>query len=256
MFLKGWKSDVLKKNKTRIDVEKPVVDHLAELRYRLIIVIATITVMTVFLYSKVPIIVSFIKKPIEKFKLDFAFFSVTEGFVTRFKLALILSTIIFIPLIVYQVIAFVGPGLKKEEKKLVYKTLASIFPVFILGAVFGYIMIVPTALNFLITFGNSYMTPVLSGDKYLVFIMMLSTSLGISFTIPVILIFLVKLKLLTTKMVRKTRKYILLAILIGEGIIVSDFSSFIIIAIPIIIVFEIGVFIARVIEKKDKKDKK
>ncbi len=253
--MKGWIRAVLKKkqNKNKIDTEMQVSEHLSELRYRLIIVIALITVMTVFLYTKVPVIIRYIKRPIERFALDFAFFSMTEGFVTRFKLAFIIAVIILIPLILHQLLSFIGPGLRKEEKKVIYKALLFILPAFIAGAVFGYFMIVPTALNFLITFGNSYMTPVLSGDKYIVFIAMLTSALGVSFTIPVFMIFLGKLGILSSKGIRKIRKFILISLLIGEGIIVSDINSFILIAIPVILIFELSVLIVRFIEKRREK---
>ena len=244
---------MLKKKDSKPEVEISIYDHLDELRIRLIKVIASIVVMTILLYSQFPRIILFLSQPIKSFNLEFVFFSMTEAFITRLKLAFVLAIVLVAPLILYQFIAYVGPGLKSHEKKILYRLMALILPSFFAGAVFCYFAIVPIVLEFLITYGTSYMTPVLSGDKYFTFITMLCVIVGISFTIPIILLQLGKLGILSSRIMKKARKYILAAVLLGEGIIVNDITSFLLIAAPFVIIYEINLWILIIIEKRREK---
>ncbi|MCX7923875.1 MAG: twin-arginine translocase subunit TatC [Clostridia bacterium] len=240
------------------DVDLPVIEHLAELRKRLITIIVPLLISITVFYYKAPLLISFLKKPISGFGLEFAFFSMTEAFIARLKLATLASLIILSPLILYQILAFIGPGLRGKEKRLLYTALLCLSITFASGAVFSYVVLTPYTLNFLISYGESYMTPVLSGDRYLSFIAILSLVMGITFTIPVILIFLAKLGLLNSKMLRKARKYIILVLLAVEGIIVpaGDLIAYVLIAAPVIVLYELSIWIVFFMERKRKRAEK
>ena len=239
-----------KENKIREDIDRPVSDHLQELRKRLVIVFLSLLAATTFFYFITPSIIDLLKQPVKSFNLEFAFFTMTGAFTTRLKLALITSIVTLSPLIYFELMAFIGPGLTLKERKLVYKSFFTVVPMFAAGLVFGYIFIVPKALNFLIAYGSLYMNPVLSGEKYLSFMALLCILIGIIAAIPVILIYMARLGLLSSKLLKKIRKFIIFTLLIGEGIIVGDLMSFMIIGLPFIIVYEVSLCIVIFIEKR------
>lgn len=245
-----------KMRKQKEDIDKPVSEHLAELRKRLIIIFLSIIIGTIILYSQAPVIIDILKKPVDNFRLEFAFFTMTGAFTIRLKLAFVASLILLSPVIYYQLMAFIGPGLRSGEKKLVYKAIFFIVPIFVAGSVFSYVFIVPKALYFLISYGSTYMNPVLSGEKYLSFIALLCILIGVVFTIPVILIFLGRLGILKSSLLRKVRRFIILTVLLGEGIIAADIMTFIAIGIPFIIVYEMSLWVVVLIEKRREKQEK
>lgn len=238
------------KKKVKEDIDKPVFEHLAELRIRLIFVFLSLVVLTVIIYTQTPLLINILKEPIHNFNIDFVFFTITGAFTTRLKLAFITSIILLSPFIYYQLMAFVGLGLTSGERKLVYKAIIYIVPIFIAGVAFGYAFIVPKTLNFLIIFGSKYMSPMLSGEKYLIFIALLCVLVGIITTIPIFFILLARLGILSSLWLKKVRKFIIFTVLIGEGMIASDFMSFLLIGLPFIIVYEISIWIVILIEKR------
>lgn len=239
--------------KIKEDIDKPVYDHLSELRTRLIIIFSSMLIATIFLYTKTPFLIKMLSNPIYGFRLEFAYFTFTGAFTARLKLAFIATIIIVSPLAYQQLMAFIGPGLTKGERRLVYNSIFFVVPVFITGAVLGFIFIVPKVLSFLISYGSSYMDPMLSGEKYLSFVGLLCVLIGIISTIPVIMIFLGKLGILSSSLLKKVRKFIIFTVLLGEGIIAGDLTTFIMIGVPFIIVYEASILIVIIIEKRRKR---
>lgn len=238
------------KKRVHDDSDKPVLEHLAELRRRLIVTVSSVFLLTIILYVKALQIIDFLKLPIKAYHLQLAFFDMTGAFTLRIKLAFLASLVILFPLIAYQVIAFISPGLTEKEYKLICKALFTVIPLFLAGAAFGYFLLIPPVSKALITFGNSYMTAVLSGEDYLSFIAMLCVVSGVIFTVPAILVFLGKLGILSSSMLKKARSFIVFSVLIGEGLIVGDIMSFILLAVPLIVVYEISLWMVKRIEKR------
>lgn len=238
------------KKRVQDDSDKPVMEHLAELRRRLIVTGSSVCLLTIILYVKALLIIDFLKLPIKTYQMELAFFDMTGAFTLRLKLAFLASIVISFPLIIYQAIAFISPGLRDKEYNLIRKALFSTIPLFLTGAAFGYFLIVPPVSKVLITFGTSYMSAALSGEDYLSFIAMLCVMSGIIFTIPAVLIFLGKLGILSSSFLKKARAFIVFSVLIGEGMIVGDITSFILLAVPLIIVYEVSLWMVKRIEKR------
>lgn len=232
-----------------------VVEHLAELRKRLIIILSSIVVASTIIYNKVYYLIEMLMKPLAKFKLDLVYFSITEGFVTRMQVSLFVGTIIVSPIILSQAAAFINPGLNNKEKRFLYKNLFISSILFLFGMIFGYILILPYVLSFLIFYGQEYMTPLLSGSIYFSFIGILCFFIGIIFLIPYVIVILGKMALLNSKVLKKCRKYVIIATLTLEGLFISNGGLFICIlaAAPIFIFYEVCIWIVYFIERRREK---
>jgi sec-independent protein translocase protein TatC len=229
-----------------------VLEHLAELRRRLIIIAVAIIACTSILYYFAPRIARILFLPVAKFHLELAFFSPAEAFVTRVKLALIASVILVNPLIFYQIGAFILPGLTKAEKDGLAQILVRIIPLFSGGVFFGYWIITPIISGLLITFGQSYMTPVLSGDKYLSFVALFTVINGLLFIMPVIIVQLGKMGLLDFAKLKKGRKYLLVSPVVLETLIgsLNDPLSLLALTLPLVILYEATIWWVRWRERK------
>lgn len=239
-----------------VDNEMAVTEHLEELRRRIIVSSVSVFIATVILYNKILVVINFLMKPIEKFKLNFAYFSLTEGFITRLKVSLFAAIILVSPIIFYEIVAFISPGLTKREKKLLCFGVFYLSIFFLSGVVLGYVIILPYTLKFLITYSNSYMNPLLSGNMYFSFIGLFCTAVGITFIIPLIFLLLAKQKLIEVKTLMKWRKYVLAAVVAVELCFVPsvDLVIFLIIMLPVIVLYEVNIWIfyfrEKIINKK------
>lgn len=236
--------------------EMSVVDHLRELRKRIIIIICFIALVSIIIYSKVHYLIDFFMIPINKFDLELVYFSLTDGFIARMEISLVAGTIIVIPVILYQIAKFINPGLTKKEKKFLYKNLFFISILLISGMAFGYILLIPYVLRFLILYGEEYMNPLLSGITYFNFVGLFCFFIGLMFLIPYAIVLLGKLSLLTSKRLKKFRKYVIIVTLTLNGMFISNAGIIpcLFLAFPIIVFYEISIWIVKVIEKKRNKN--
>lgn len=231
-----------------------VTEHLQELRKRIIIALTAITIASVIAYSKIMYLIEIMIKPLGNFKSELVFTSITEGFITRFKLSIFVSVVVMSPIIFYQIIAFIIPGLTKKEKKLLYSSIFFLSLFFVFGTLFGYIVVLPYALDFLMFYSESYLTPFLSGSMYLGFIGVFCLITGIVFVIPLILIVLGKIGLISSKNLRKSRKYIILGMAAIELSFIpsTDILTFIVVALPITLLYELAIWIIYFSERRKK----
>ncbi|GIM28083.1 Sec-independent protein translocase protein TatC [Clostridium polyendosporum] len=232
--------------------EMSVVDHLHELRKRLIIIIAFVSVAAIITYDKVYYLIKILLVPIAKYNLELVYFSLTEGFTTRMEISLFIGVIVTSPVILYQVAAFINPGLTKKEKKFLYKNIFFVSILFFGGLIFGYTLTLPYTLSFLISYGQGYMTPLLSGSTYFNFIGVFCFLTGIMFLIPYLIVLLSKISLLSSSKLKKWRKYVIIFILTLEGLFISNAGllTCTLIAAPILLLYEISIWIVYFIEKR------
>jgi Tat protein translocase TatC len=168
------------------------------------------------------------------------------------ELALIASVILVNPLIFYQIGAFILPGLTKAEKDGLAQILVRIIPLFSGGVFFGYWIITPIISDLLITFGQSYMTSVLSRDKYLSFVALFTVINGLLFIMPVIIVQLGKMGLLDFAKLKKGRKYLLVSPVVLETLIgsLNDPLSLLALTLPLVILYEATIWWVRWRERK------
>ncbi len=174
-----------------------------------------------------------------------------EPLTLYFKVALYIAIAITMPLIVYQIIGFLAPGLTRREKRVVFGSLPFVSILFIGGVAYGYFVAAPRALLFLSNFLDDIFTWTPDGAEILNFFLTLMIGLGLSFQLPVIMFVLAKIGIVSAKKMREWRRYAYLMLVIVAAIITpsTDPVNMAVVAIPLVILYEVGVLISAIFAK-------
>jgi len=231
-----------------------LIEHLEELRKRIIYSISGIAIFSTvgFFFSK-----KILNLIIKQSNIQTAyFFSPAEAFSAQIKVAIFVGILISFPLILYQTWAFISPGLTKKELNLSLSYLFSGLVLFIIGIIFGYFILIPLGLKFFFSFGSESLQPLINISKYLNFIIWCLLGCGFLFQLPLLLFFLIKLDIIDIKTVTGHRAEAIVAILILCAIITptGDFFTLLLISLPLLLLFELSILVARISKRTTKKD--
>lgn len=199
------------------DLEMSLLDHLAELRTRIFIAIATVVVGIVGCFLFVNKIVYFLEVPAQGAK--FLQLSPGEYFFVSFKVAGYSGLLVSAPMILYQTVKFVLPGLTKREKRLVAPIVFGSSILFVAGIAFAYVALIPAALNFFINYGGDVVEQLWSIDRYFEFVLLLLFSTGLAFQIPVVQALLGLLGLVSSQQMLSGWRYVILGALVLGGVL-------------------------------------
>ncbi len=239
-------SNGVKKNNEK---ELPVYDHLLELRARLLWSIGAIIFFAVLSSFYSNDILSILKRA-GGLPEKLVYFSPYEGFLIYFKISLFFGAVFAIPVIFYQIWMFISPGLYEHEQKLIlpFVFLSSLF--FITGIIFSYFIGIPFITKILLKFGSEIkLSPKLGVDSYLDFILMISLVFGSIFEWPILICFLVKMRIVSIFTLIKKRKYAFLVSFIIAGVITPpDIISIFLLGFPIYLLYEAGILLAKFIK--------
>jgi sec-independent protein translocase protein TatC len=225
------------------DDKLPFTDHLDELRHRLIISVIGIGVGFAISYAFSQQILLLLQRPMPT---RLIFIAPTEAFFVNLKVALYAGLFLSIPLILFQVWKFVAPGLYEHERRYSYPFLIISTVLFLVGAAFAYLVILPIALHFLIAQGGEHWQPNITLSNYLAFCMRLLLAAGLIFEFPVMMYFLTKVGVVTPEFLVKNRKYAVLAAFVISAILTPpDVFSQVLLAIPLFLLFEASIFVAK-----------
>jgi sec-independent protein translocase protein TatC len=225
------------------DDKLPFTDHLDELRHRLIISVIGIGVGFAISYAFSQQILLLLQRPMPT---RLIFIAPTEAFFVNLKVALYTGLFLSIPLILFQVWKFVAPGLYEHERRYSYPFLIISTVLFLVGAAFAYLVILPVALHFLIAQGGELWQPNITLSNYLAFCMRLLLAAGLIFEFPVLMYFLTKVGVVTPEFLVKNRKYaVLVAFVLSAILTPPDVFSQILLAIPLFLLFEVSIFVAK-----------
>ncbi|MBM7037619.1 twin-arginine protein translocation system subunit TatC [Vibrio sp. qd031] len=232
-----------------VENTQPLISHLLELRDRLIKAIAAVLVVFIGLIYFSGDIYEFISKPLIDRLPEGATMIATDvasPFFTPLKLTLIASVFVAVPLILYQVWAFVAPALYKHEKKLVMPLLFSSSLLFYCGVAFAYFVVFPLVFGFFTAIslgGVEFATDIAS---YLDFVLALFLAFGIAFEVPVAIILLCWTGATDVPSLKKKRPYVVVAaFIVGMMLTPPDVISQTLLAVPMLILFEVGLLFAR-----------
>ena len=226
------------------------IEHLEELRKRILYSIASIALFTVagfFLAKK------FLDLIINRAALGTTyFFAPAEAFIAQIKVALFLGVVIAFPFLLYQSWAFIGPGLTRSEKRISLSYMGSGVIFFAAGIVFGYYILKPYGLRFLLSFGSETIQPLINIGKYLNFFIWCLLGSGLLFQLPLILFFLMKLGVVDVDTIRKHRPEAVVAVLILCAVITptGDFFTLLLLSVPLLLLFELSILVARLSKKR------
>ncbi len=234
--------------------------HLAELRKRLLISVAVLFVMFVICFGFWEHILDWMIVPLKEALpqgSNVIFTKVGEAFFTALKVSFFAAIICSLPVIFWQLWLFIAPGLYEHEKKLVLPFVIGATGMFILGAMFAYYVVFPYGFSYLINFGSQLFTALPSIGEYVGFFTKLMFGFGIAFELPVITFFLAKLGLVTDESLKSFFKYAIIIIFAVAALLTPpDVLSQLLMAGPLIILYGVSIFIAKMVNpaKKDKDD--
>ena len=247
-----------KPQKTQNDQEMTLTEHLEELRKRLIVCAVAVGVAfcVTYYFSKdlfrllmVPLLAVM---PPEQ---GLIFTGLPEAFFTYLKVALVAAVFVSAPVILYEIWRFVAPGLYSREKKYIFPFvfLSTLF--FVGGALFGYYVVFPFGFSFFVGFATDFIRPMPSVKEYFSFATRMLFAFGVVFELPVFTMFLSRIGLINHKMLIRQRKYAFLAVFVISAVLTPpDVMSQLMMAGPLLILYEISIIVSRIFGKKTIED--
>jgi sec-independent protein translocase protein TatC len=241
-----------------VEQTQPLISHLLELRNRLLRAMLAVLVIFVGLIYFASDIYVFVSSPLVERLPEGATMIATDvasPFFTPLKLTLIASIFVAVPFILYQVWGFVAPGLYKHERKLIMPLMFSSSLLFYCGVAFAYFVVFPLVFSFFTTISLGTVEFATDISSYLDFVLALFFAFGIAFEVPVAIILLCWTGATDPKSLSQKRPYIVVAaFVVGMMLTPPDMISQTLLAIPMCILFEVGLFFARFYVRKDQDD--
>lgn len=234
------------------DKKMPLLDHLIELRKRLLwSAVALILLFLVFFYFAEPIF-KFLSQPLQaRTNQPLVYTALTEAFFTYIKLSFFGAFLIGFPFFAGQIWLFVAPGLYRHERAAFLPFLISTPIMFYLGAAGVFYFVVPVAWDFFLGFQTESMQLLPRVSEYLSLLMQLMFAFGLAFELPVLLTLLVRVGIVSTTGLKQKRRYAIVAAFILAAVLTPpDVISQVSLAVPIIVLYEAAIVIGRMIEKK------
>jgi sec-independent protein translocase protein TatC len=231
-----------------------VVEHLTELRQRVIISLVGFVVAASVAYWFAPDIIRFFLRyytdATHGRAQHFVFTGPVDAFLTRLKVATYFGVVLSLPVWLWELWRFITPGLEKREKRYAVPFLVSSILLFACGGTVA-MVILPEALHWLLHAGGSELQPLLTADKYLTLVALMILAFGLAFEFPVVLMFLLIARVITTQQLRRRRRWAIVGIFAFAAIITpsQDPYSLFFMAIPMCLFYEGCIIIGRIMKR-------
>jgi sec-independent protein translocase protein TatC len=262
---------VIRRRGRRDPDQMTLIEHLEELRSRLIIAVLAIAVLSIVGFVFFNQIFALLLRPycealknipraavpaqlLENLQrgesCQLFFTSPVDPFLTRMKIGFFSGFLLALPVILWQLWRFVTPGLTQRERKLAVPFVASSVVLFAAGAFFA-MLIIPRGLSFLFSFGGEFLTPLLTADRYLSFLIVLVLVFGVSFEFPLILVFLAGARVITSAQLRRARRYAYfgLAVFAMVATPTGDPYTMLVMWVPLLLFYEAAIWAARAFKR-------
>ena len=231
-----------------VEQDKPILEHLLELRSRLLRIVIAILLVFLALYPFSDQLFAWLSGPLRAVLPENASMiavKVASPFLIPMKLAFISAIFIAVPYILYQIWAFVAPGLYHHERRLVWPLLFSSTVLFYLGAVFAYFVVFPLVFGFFARVAPEGVLPMTDIGEYLDFVLTLFFAFGAAFEVPIAVILLVYTGATTRQSLKDKRPYVVVgAFVIGMLLTPPDVLSQVLLAVPICLLYEVGILMS------------
>ena len=232
------------------DQGQPLIEHLLELRTRILHAMASILVIFLPLFYFANEIYLYISEPLRSFLPEGATMIATEvasPFLTPFKLTLVLSIFIAMPYILHQLWSFIAPGLYSKERKIAMPLLTSSIVLFYTGIAFAFYVVFPLVFGFFTSVAPEGVTVMTDINRYLDFVLKLFFAFGLAFEIPIATVLLIWSGATSSKNLAAKRPYVIVGcFVVGMLLTPPDIISQILLALPMWLLFESGIIFARV----------
>ena len=226
-------------------------DFIQDFRKRVFLIFALLLTGTIIGYYKANIAMTYLFNRVD----IVIFISPTEGFIAKLKIAFVLGIILTIPIILHIILSFIKRRfIMLSIKHTLVLTVIS-YLLFLIGSAFAIFIILPLGLTFLLGFATPDMQPMLSAGRYVSFATLLLLVFGITFQMPLIINILSKSGMITSTTLKEKRKYIIIGMFVLAGFLTPpDIVSQILLAVPLLFLYEISIFLAQLREKKLNKE--
>ena len=235
------------------DRELSLRKHLEELRKSLIIIVVALMVTTVVSFIFYEQIIDLLLRPAGDLNAGteggprLVFIEVTEMLAVTLKVSLVSGVVLAFPIILFQIVMFIAPGLTSKEKRYLFISMPVVALAFIGGVAFGYFILVPPAMDFLLNWGSDIATPMIRIGNYVNVMVMLLFWMGVVFETPVVMFVLAKLGIVSWRGFARWRRYWVVVAFILGALITPTFDPInqSLVAVPLIVLYEAGIWLAR-----------
>ncbi|MCB1875246.1 MAG: twin-arginine translocase subunit TatC [Chromatiales bacterium] len=242
------------KDKYNVDAAQPFLSHLVELRDRLLRAVLAVLVIFVCLFPFANTIYTSLAGPLQAALpagSSMVAIDVASPFLTPFKLAMVLSIFLAVPVILHQLWSFVAPGLYKHERRLALPVLVSSTALFYIGMAFAYFVVFPLVFGFMASTTPDGVTMMTDINRYLDFVLTLFFAFGVAFEVPIATFVLVAMGITTPENLVNKRPYVIVgAFVIGMLLTPPDVVSQVLLALPMWLLFELGLLFSRLLVKR------
>ena len=231
--------------------KRTLLSHFQELRKRIIRIVIAAAVAAAISFIFHEWIFHILILPAQGIQL--IYIEMTEMIGTIMRVCLVTGLIITMPYIIFQGLMFVSPALTGREKKYIYIILPWIAFMFLGGVVFGYFILIPPAVKFLITFGSDIATPQIKVGNYIAIITRLLLAIGLVFEMPVVTTFLARLGIVKPEWLASKRRMAVIFAFILAAIITPTFDPInqSLVAVPLIVLYEMSIWLAKLVQPKE-----
>lgn len=241
-------------NDAAVEQASSIRSHLLELKRRLTIAVAVYLLGVVVLMNFSDTIYDFIALPLRQALpagSTMIFIGAPEVFFTYLKVALLVSLFATSPVTLYEIWAFVAPGLYRNEKRAFLGYLFASIVLLLAGGAFAYFVVFPLAFKFFLGFANEHIQALPAVKDYLSFALKLLLAFGLSFQIPIVMMILSRLELMDPASIAKKRRFVIVWIFVLAAILTPpDVISQVMLAVPMLALFEVGLLLARLGRKR------
>lgn len=228
--------------------ELNILEHLDELRKRLIITAVSFLIFLCASFFYVKDIYLFFTRYLDD---QLLVLGPSDVMWIYFTIACVVAVAFTIPVLALQIWLFVKPALKKQEQKIALSYIPALFLLFIAGLAFGYFVIFPLVMNFLVELGAGVMDISFTADRYFKFIINMSLPFGVLFELPIVMMFLTSLGILNPYVMAKIRKYAYFVLIVVAVIITPpEFMSDFVVSVPLLLLYEISISLSKIVYKR------
>lgn len=228
--------------------------YVQSMRKVLLWMVLALVAAVSIVYFEADLLISILTKPLNGVQLYFL--TPAEGLMAKIRVSFLGGIVLASPVILWLIVQQTGAALPKKTKRLlVFFIIPVSFVLFVGGMAFGYRLILPSTIKFLMEVGSGFMTPTLSGYEYFSFVGTLLLCIGLIFELPLILIALSRIGIVTSKMLKGKRKMAIMLSLVIIALIspALDVFTYLLVTAPILVLYEISIWTIALLEKRDKR---
>lgn len=225
-----------------------LIQHLEEFRKRLFLCVACLLLTTIICFSFAEELHAILLKPAGT--LELIYVTPPEALMANLRMAFMAGLMLTMPVLLFQLLAFIMPGLHNQEKRIIIPAVIAVMIFFALGILFAYYFVFPYTISFFMNFTSTQVKPMFTISNYLSFATNLLLGFGVIFELPILFLILGTLHIINAQFLRKNRKFAILLIVIVAAILTPpDAVSQIMMSIPLLLLYELGIWLVVISQK-------